>query len=159
MEESSQSEVIRWCKSEVVSRNLQGIGALSLDEYLATVQPRLPASQVLKDNTSNDDILDRSIALPQSHVGATVTERDATDSVKIEEVDTAVAQLDDAPNMDGESPLKAIYEDDFVKRIERCCAEWRAGRVKPYWLIVSASKFGLGASSPSITTFEHSFTE
>jgi len=49
------------------------------------------------------------------------------------------------------APLDATGEDDYavpepedpgVKEIEDCCIEWRAGRVKPYWIALNEPKYG-----------------
>ena len=36
-------------------------------------------------------------------------------------------------------------EDPGVQEIEDCCVEWRAGRVKPYWVALNEPKFGTSA--------------
>jgi hypothetical protein len=52
------------------------------------------------------------------------------------------------------APLDASDEDDSiipqpedpgVQEIEDCCVEWRAGRVKPYWVALNEPKFGTSA--------------
>ena len=40
--------------------------------------------------------------------------------------------------------------DDSEKAIEQCCVEWTYGRVKPFWLNISESKFGKSASWSTI---------
>jgi hypothetical protein len=45
---------------------------------------------------------------------------------------------------DGES-LAPTPEDPGVQKIEDCCVEWRAGRVKPYWVALNEPKFGTSA--------------
>jgi len=40
--------------------------------------------------------------------------------------------------------LPTPKESEVVKIIEDCCAEWRAGKVKPHWVSLGESKVGHG---------------
>ena len=40
--------------------------------------------------------------------------------------------------------LPTPKESEPVKIIEECCAEWRAGKVKPHWVSLGESKVGHG---------------
>lgn len=56
-----------------------------------------------------------------------------------------LAPLDahDSPTSgEGSSMLTLDLEDLAVKEIEDCCNQWRAGRVKPYWIALNETKFG-----------------
>ena len=46
----------------------------------------------------------------------------------------------DAPGSVQEPSATDGEEDPAVKEIEKCCAEWRAGRVKPRWIFLIDSK-------------------
>jgi hypothetical protein len=46
----------------------------------------------------------------------------------------------DAPGSVQEPSATDAEEDPAVKEIEKCCAEWRAGRVKPCWIFLIDSK-------------------
>ncbi len=47
-----------------------------------------------------------------------------------------------------QAPLPtAAEEDPAVQEIEKCCVEWRAGRVKPRWIFLIDSK-PTGSESP-----------
>jgi hypothetical protein len=46
----------------------------------------------------------------------------------------------DAPGLVQEPLVADAEEDRAVKEIEKCCAEWRAGRVKPCWIFLIDSK-------------------
>lgn len=43
--------------------------------------------------------------------------------------------------------LPTPKESEAVKIIEDCCAEWRAGKVKPHWVSLGESKVGHGVRS------------
>ena len=45
-----------------------------------------------------------------------------------------------APGSVQEPSATDAEEDPVVKEIEKCCAEWRAGRVKPCWIFLIDSK-------------------
>jgi hypothetical protein len=53
-----------------------------------------------------------------------------------------LAPLDASGESDSAAPEP---EDQSVKEIEDCCAEWRAGRVKPNWVALTEPKFGNSA--------------
>lgn len=42
---------------------------------------------------------------------------------------------------EGDHVLPPDPEDPAVKEIEDCCIQWRAGRVKPYWIALNEIKF------------------
>jgi hypothetical protein len=46
----------------------------------------------------------------------------------------------DAPGSVQEPSATDAEEDPAVKEIELCCAEWRAGLVKPHWIFLIDSK-------------------
>ena len=46
----------------------------------------------------------------------------------------------DAPGSVQEPSATDAEEDPAVKEIEKCCVEWRAGRVKPRWIFLIDSK-------------------
>ena len=59
-----------------------------------------------------------------------------------------------------ESAPKAIPKlpemDESLKKIEKCCVEWRAGKVKPHW--VTFNDFKNKKSTDSFFPMLHSFT-
>jgi hypothetical protein len=46
----------------------------------------------------------------------------------------------DAPGSVQEPSATDAEEDPAVKEIEKCCAQWRAGRIKPCWIFLVDSK-------------------
>jgi hypothetical protein len=46
----------------------------------------------------------------------------------------------DAPGSVQEPSTTDAEEDPAVKKIDNCCVEWRAGRVKPRWIFLIDSK-------------------
>ncbi|KAI0284173.1 hypothetical protein BC826DRAFT_1179399 [Russula brevipes] len=56
----------------------------------------------------------------------------------------------DAPGSVQEPSLGDAGEDPAVAKIEKCCVEWRAGRIKPRWIFLIDSK-----STGSFWTFEY----
>ena len=59
----------------------------------------------------------------------------------------------DAPGSVQEPSPNDAEEDPAVKRIEKCCVEWRAGRVKPRWIFLIDSKpNGSESSFPSLSS-------
>lgn len=53
-----------------------------------------------------------------------------------------LAPLDATGDGDSVAPTP---EDPGVKEIEDCCVEWRAGRVKPYWVALTEPKYRTSA--------------
>lgn len=41
-----------------------------------------------------------------------------------------------------EGAVEPEPEDPLVQEIEDCCVQWRAGRVKPYWIALNEPKAG-----------------
>ena len=161
-----------------VLQGLKGIGAISLDEYLGTPsgsEPLAAVNTASNLHAAEESVEERGAtgiaASPQAlHQTIEDTQQQSSEQLASESVDSngsgnvshADADADNckpvsdsqhmhsmlSPSASGPAQL-ATDMDEFTRQIEECCMEWRAGRVKPYWLVINEPRFGRSAFSPS----------
>lgn len=164
---------------DVVVQNLKGTGASSLDEFLDTSSQSEPPispggvsdSQNTKERAEEGSVGNAVAPSTQSLVldshatqqhspehqtsmtarsngFASATHADAgMDNDK--PVPTS-PHIHPVPSKPASGPVQLVAEmDEFTRQIEECCMEWRAGRIKPYWLVINEPRFGRSAFSPS----------
>ena len=122
---------------DVVVQNLRGIGAASVSEFLG-VQSLLHAGP--PGGQDRPELPHHSSATSPGDTSS----RSSSVDVKVHGAVSAVASVPaSAPLPPASEPVPSVTEmDEYTREIEECCMEWRAGRVKPYWLIINEPKFG-----------------
>ncbi|KAL6310238.1 hypothetical protein BKA93DRAFT_820690 [Sparassis latifolia] len=139
---SSQEEPSNSCLFALVTKNLMMCqDSLSLDQFLSP-RPACSAPQQIQDVAATarspvdeDPFVDN---LPNSSEAT-----QSNDAVELPESMPA-SKKDPVTSPDNTSILSPKEEvaDDPIQEIERCCLTWRAGKVKPYWLVIDEPKFG-----------------
>lgn len=122
----------------VVVQNLRGIGATSLDEFLG-VQSLLPVGgspsrQVRQELHDSGRIVKAASSI--EHTAGEAAPASAASASESKSISLPSNAEPTPPTME---------MDEYTRQIEECCMEWRAGRVKPYWLVIDEPKFGRSA--------------
>lgn len=121
-EESSQRELM----TAAVVQKLKGIGAISVNHFL-NIDPQAPFPTSIEcspDGNNEQRLPDADDSSGSSSKKATSMQRSKPSSSSPEHASSVVEM------------------DEFTRQIEECCMEWRAGRVKPYWLVIHEPKYG-----------------